>query len=137
MERSAMSISQRTTAPQTTVASTLNLLLGVWLFIAGFLLTATAAGRWNDVIVGVLVFIFASWRLSRPTNVAPTWLNFLLGIWLLFAPKALNYTSVSARWNDFAVGCAVIILAIVSASARQRVPRSIADVDATEHRRAA
>jgi hypothetical protein len=103
-----------------TISSTLNLLLGIWLFIAGFALAAATPTKWDDAVVGVLIVIFASWRLSKAANATPSWLNFVLGIWLIIASWSLSHTSTAAKWNDFAVGCAVIILAIISASARER-----------------
>jgi hypothetical protein len=129
-------------SPQKTVASTLNLLLGIWLFIAGFTLAVKPSGMWNDFIVGVLLFIFAAARMSRNSNPAWSWANFVLGIWLLFAPNALGFASSSSRWNDVAVGIAAIILAIISGTARdQFISRDIATMAETrtihEHRKVA
>ncbi len=129
-------------SPQKQVASTLNLLLGIWLFIAGFTLAVRPAGMWNDFVVGVLLFIFAAARMGRNSNPAWSWANFVLGIWLLFAPNALGFSSASSRWNDVAVGIAAIILAIIAGTARDRfIGRDItATADSrtmTEHHRAA
>jgi hypothetical protein len=136
------SMAPRTALPrERVVASTINLLLGIWLFIAGFALAAHAPAMRNDVIVGVLIFIFAAWRLSRTAPATPSWLNFILGIWLLFAPWSLHYASSDARWNDFAVGCAVIILSIISGVSRGRMltrtTANEANASTYDHRRAA
>lgn len=120
MENATSLATRSMMSPQKKVASTLNLLLGVWLFIAGFVLAAKPAGMWNDIIVGILLFIFAAARMGRDSNPAWSWANFVLGIWLLLAPGALGFTSRTSRWNDIAVGCAAIILAIISGTARDR-----------------
>jgi hypothetical protein len=138
MERTSTVADHTIISPQRRLASTLNLLLGAWLFIAGFVLAGTQQAMGNDLVLGALIFIFAAARMSRNSAKAWSWLNFLLGIWLLFAPWALHYTSASARWNDFSVGCAVIILSLISASAREQVmQRGLTEMHAPEHRRAA
>ncbi|HET9182445.1 MAG TPA: SPW repeat protein [Candidatus Angelobacter sp.] len=102
-------------------ASGVNVVLGIWLIIAGFTLSASGTALGNDIVVGILIVIFASWRLSnRPSGRTGSWINFILGIWLLFAPWVLGYVSNSSRWNDFAVGWVVLILAAWSGSIRSR-----------------
>lgn len=102
-------------------ASGVNVVLGIWLIIAGFTLSATGTALGNDIVIGALIVIFASWRLSSgPAGRTGSWINFILGIWLLFAPWVLGYVSNSSRWNDFAVGWVVLILAAWSGSIRSR-----------------
>ena len=127
-------------SPQKRVATTLNLFLGIWLFIAGIIVAAKPAGMWNDVVVGVLLFIFAAARMARNSNPTWSWANFVLGIWLLLAPGALGFSSASSRWNDIAIGCAAIVLSIIAGTARDRfMTRDIRSEErtVTEHRRAA
>ncbi len=45
----------------------------------------------------------------------PSWLNFVLGIWLVVAPWALFYRSAAATWEDVVLGTAVLIVALASA----------------------
>jgi len=53
----------------------INVVLGVWLIIAPFLLgySALAAALWNDIIVGIVVVVLAGWaalamgRYHQPT----------------------------------------------------------------------
>jgi hypothetical protein len=48
-------------------ASWVNSAIGVWLIAAPFILSYSANREmWNDVIVGVLVLIFAAWGASLP-----------------------------------------------------------------------
>jgi hypothetical protein len=48
-------------------ASWVNAAIGVWLIAAPFILSYSANSEmWNDVIVGMLVLIFAAWGASLP-----------------------------------------------------------------------
>lgn len=47
-------------------------------------------------------------------------LNFLLGIWLIISPWVLNFTSSAAKWDELAIGIAVLVLAAI----REIAPRA-------------
>jgi hypothetical protein len=48
-----------------------------------------------------------------------SWVNFILGLWLIVAPFALHYREVSAAmWNNVIVGTVIAILAISRALER-------------------
>lgn len=100
-------------------ASGLNLLLGLWLVIAPFLLSyATSASRGNDITIGVIIALLAAFRLLGAYRAAwLSWLNALLGIWLIVAPFILGYDSSSALWNDVIVGLFIAFLGLWSATA--------------------
>jgi VIT1/CCC1 family predicted Fe2+/Mn2+ transporter len=106
-------------------ASGLNIAAGAWLIIAPFLLAYSdvAEGVWNDVIVGLAVLAFASYRVARPgSGIGLSWTNALLGGWLIIAPFALGYSDVTAAvWNDVIVGVVVVSLAIWSAAVGGRL----------------
>jgi hypothetical protein len=42
------------------VLSWINLLIGVWLFVAAFTIDHTARAGWNDIILGIIVFLLAA-----------------------------------------------------------------------------
>ena len=45
-----------------------------------------------------------------------SWVNFVLGLWLIIAPFVLHYREVSsAMWNNVIVGIVIAILAIARA----------------------
>ncbi len=46
-------------AYRSTGISILNAAIGVWLFIAAFTIDATSTASWNDIILGVIVFVLA------------------------------------------------------------------------------
>ena len=104
---------------QIKTASGLNLLLGIWLVIAPFLLRyATSASRGNDITIGIIIALLAAFRLFGAYRAAwLSWLNALLGIWLIVAPFILGYDSSSALWNDIIVGLFIAFLGIWSATA--------------------
>ncbi len=47
---------------------------------------------------------------------ALSWINFILGLWLIVAPFALHYQdSITAMWNNVIVGIVIAVLAIIRA----------------------
>ncbi|MFW6060073.1 MAG: SPW repeat protein [Phycisphaeraceae bacterium] len=99
-------------------ASGANIILGIWLIIAPFVLTyELPRAVWNDVIVGFLVVIFAGSRLAALRHTWLSWVNVVLGLWLIAAPFVLGYFEPEAIWNDVILGIVVLILAAWSASA--------------------
>lgn len=121
------------------LTSGLNLLLGLWLIMAPFTLDYTNSGGgldgyWNDVVIGAAIGILALLRIAGPARFAPlSWVNFVLGGWLVIAPFVLAYNrgtdAPEATWNDVAVGALVIVLAGISAAVGRREKRQ------TEHDR--
>ena len=72
--------------------SGINIVAGLWLIIAPFVLgyEGIQAALWNDVLVGIIVAAFAVARVARPLmNPSLSWLNALLGLWLIVAPFVL------------------------------------------------
>lgn len=120
--------------------SGINIVAGLWLIIAPFVLgyEGIQAALWNDVLVGIIVAAFAVARVARPLmNPSLSWLNALLGLWLIVAPFVLGYGGAiegealaaegavggaqTALWNDIIVGVIVLVLGAWSAlSARGR-----------------
>lgn len=107
--------------------SGINVLAGAWLFVAPFVLgyVALRAALWNDMLVGATIFLLALVRAITPGHSpALSWVNVLLGLWLIVAPFALLYGSMgttsgpaAATGNDIVVGIIVLALAYWSARA--------------------
>jgi|tagenome__1003787_1003787.scaffolds.fasta_scaffold20969638_1 hypothetical protein len=99
--------------------STLNVLAGIWLIIAPWVLGYVAGDpKWNDVIFGALVALLALSRLFAPT--ATRWasaLNMLIGAWVFIAAFWLD-KSGTAQANDIVLGAIVFVLAAIGLSAR-------------------
>jgi hypothetical protein len=98
--------------------SGLNVLAGIWLIIAPWVLGYSAEDpRWNDVVFGIIVGVFALTRaFGAYREDWLSWVNALIGVWLFVAAFTIDQTSV-ARWNDIVLGIIVFGLAIGSAEA--------------------
>lgn len=99
-------------------ASGLDVLAGLWLVAAPFILGYSGVAMTNDIIVGLAIAVLAASRLvGNGYKVAwPSWVNVILGAWLLLAPVTLGYTTLPAAfWNDIIMGIVVIALAAISA----------------------
>ena len=101
-------------------ASGFNILAGIWLILASFVLgyAAVAAAMWNEIVVGVVVLVLAAVRVGNPDRFAGlSWINMAAGLWLIAAPFVCGYSEVPrAMWNDVIMGIVVAALAAASAS---------------------
>lgn len=105
--------------------SGLNVLAGIWLIIAPWVLSySTLDPRWNDVVFGFVVGIFA---LIRATGAFweewLSWINALIGVWLFVAAFTIDHTSVAGA-NDIVLGIVVFLLAAGSADATMNLWRT-------------
>jgi len=112
-----------TTLPQATQIKTadgLDVLAGIWLIAAPFVLSYSTKGgsTTSDVLVGIAVILLAGYELigENYRQAVPNWINVLLGIWLVAAPFVLGFPSGSAAmWNDVIMGVIVAVLALFGA----------------------
>ncbi len=105
---------------QVRTASGLNILFGLWLIISPFVLSfAGSTGMWDAVIVGVIGIVLAWIRYANPAN-APvlSWINALLGVWLIISPFLFGMAGVTALlWDYIIVGIAFVVFGAWSALA--------------------
>ncbi len=106
---------------QVKIASGLNIIAGIWLIIASWVLGYSNLSRplWNDVILGIAVAVIAAIRLwaGRPYAWL-SWVNFILGLWLIISPWVLGYSgNRTALWNNVILGIIVAVLSAWSALA--------------------
>jgi hypothetical protein len=102
---------------QAVTASGLNLVAGIWLLLAPFILGygGTVAAL-NNLIVGIIVGVVALVRMFSSTRTNwLSWVNAVAGLWLIFAPTILGYGIGVARTNDVVVGIIVLALGVWSA----------------------
>jgi hypothetical protein len=119
-----------------TTASGLNILAGVWLIIAPWVLSYSNQSNavWNEVVVGAVIALVAAARVAAPRQWAElSWINATLGAWLIIAPFVLSYSSAgtpTARiyWNDILLGAIVLVLALWSEMAGRRRGRASAQL---------
>lgn len=100
------------------VMASLNVLVGVWIFLSPWLLGYSEFGRpsWNAAATGLAVAAVAAavliWRRR-----AVAWANLLLGAWLTLSPRVLDYISVeTAARNAWFAGLIVVALAAITAT---------------------
>jgi hypothetical protein len=105
--------------------SGINIVAGLWLIIAPFVLgyAAVQAAVWNDIVIGVAVAIMAIVRVTQPARYEGlSWVNVVLGVWLILAPFMLGYARIQpAVWNDVLMGLVVLALAATSAMATRQM----------------
>ncbi len=88
-----------------------NLLLGIWVVISPFVLAVQSSKAvWNNVATGAVVGILAliRWRMHRP---GWSWLNLILGIWLVISPFVFLFSG-TAMWNNVVVGIIIAASAL-------------------------
>lgn len=100
-------------------ASILTLIAGLWLIISPFWMNylGDPAALWNTCAIGVVVGLLSLIRASYPArNVSLSWINLLLGLWLIVSPFVLPYQQLEAAVrNDVISGIVIGVLSICSA----------------------
>jgi hypothetical protein len=101
--------------------SALNLIAGVWLIIAPFILHYSTPGvMWNSVILGIIVGVLEIVGLAAPSESWSRWLNIVAGLWLIVSAAIYSYSgSVALLWDNVIVGVLVIVFASWSLTAVQ------------------
>ncbi|HEU4585369.1 MAG TPA: SPW repeat protein [Gemmatimonadaceae bacterium] len=111
-----------TDTSQVRVASGLNFLAGIWIIISAWVYGAiyTSGSAWNSIIVGIVIAVFSAIRFFSPRSaVGLSWINALLGIWMIISPWVFGYagTNTARMWNSVIFGIIVLILGVWSAAA--------------------
>jgi hypothetical protein len=103
-------------------SSWMNILLGVWVIISPFVLGMNVPKAiWNNVVAGAVVGILAIIRwIMRQSGWS--WVNLLLGIWLVISPFLL-FLSGAAMWNNVILG--IIIAALALTNTYSKAPAKI------------
>lgn len=103
---------------QTFAASGLDILAGIWLIISPWVLAYAQLGAAasNAVVLGIIIALLACARFFGGAGVWASWLNFILGIWVLISPWVIGYAynGVATR-NAVIMGIIVLLLAFWSA----------------------
>jgi hypothetical protein len=101
--------------------SWVNIILGIWVLISPFVLALTLPRAiWNNVILGIVVGILAIIRCIVRNQVGWSWINALLGLWLIISPFVLNFASTAGLANNVILG--IIIGAFALSNTSSRVP---------------
>jgi len=106
-----------------TGAGVLNIIIGIWLIISPFAMMSFNPfpnATVNNVVVGILVAVFAAIRFSGPTRPGWSWVNVILGLWLIISPFVLGFSAARVpTWHNIIAGIVVALLAL----SRAMVPR--------------
>jgi hypothetical protein len=112
-------------------ASGLNLLAAIWLFISAFAVYAHGSMMTNNVILGIVIGVLAAIRLAGAYDQAwVSWLNALLGVWVVVSPWAVMGTgpfgpTQAMIINNCITGGVIIALSCWSAIATNAAPTSL------------
>ena len=110
----------RTDLNNVKAASGFNIIAGIWLILASFVLgyAAVEAALWDEIVVGAIVLVLAAVRVGNPARFPGlSWANLIAGLWLIAAPFVCGYADIGrAMWNDIIVGIVIAALAASSAS---------------------
>jgi hypothetical protein len=114
---------------------TVNLILGVWLFLSPWLLgyaSTTVNASWNARNFGVALVVFSAIAVSMP-QVWEEVINLLIGIWMVISPWVLGFTGArSAESNAVIVGILAIVFSVwAMAMSRQVITSRAEHVDTT------
>jgi BON domain-containing protein/SPW repeat-containing protein len=106
---------------ETNWLSGVSMLAGLWLIVSAFLFGGfgnSSGGAWNSLIVGIVIATLAAGRAYQPDiGAGLSWINAILGAWMIAAPFVYDYTFNQARtWNSIIVGFIIVIFAIASAT---------------------
>jgi SPW repeat len=106
-------------AERTRPARVLNALLGMWLFLSGFMWDHAPAQRLNAWAVGMLCAAVALVALAASTA---RFTNTVLSAWLFASVWVLPHSSRATMWNDALVAAAVFALSLVPSGGERTAP---------------
>ena len=108
----------------------INIVLGVWLVIAPFVMgySGSTVELATDIAIGAWLICCSWWILAADSGrVAAAVVSLLGGIWLLATPFALNYQRMSRPFdNDLAVGALVLVVSVAVTWMLSSRPRTTA-----------
>jgi hypothetical protein len=104
-------------------ASIICLLAGIWLFVSPWVYGATGGNTWNSWLVGAAIFLLGIVRVARPAfSTGISWVNAVLGAWVLCSPWIYGYTANSGRLiNSVCVGIVVLVFSVASGIGASRL----------------
>lgn len=108
----------RVTTGQASAPSVINILAGIWLIIAPFVLSfGRDDSTWDSVIIGIVVIILAALRMMGGARARwLSWLVAIVGVWAIISPWIFSDSDVNAiLWSDIIAGIVVVICGVWAA----------------------
>jgi len=105
--------------------SWINFILGLWLIVAGFVMSrGSGPVMAEEIVLGIIIACLAYWSAVRPGTTV-SWAVAVAGLWTLIAPGVISYAGMAAsRRNDIVVGIIVLVLGFANAVYRQAPARA-------------
>jgi hypothetical protein len=109
-------------SPQLLIANGVTILAGLWLIVSSFVLNEGSIQVWlNSIVFGVVVAVLATiMTFSRFESVELSWVNLILGLWIIIAPFVFRASSSSTIVADVITGIVIAALAAWSAMSSRR-----------------
>jgi hypothetical protein len=104
-------------AGQVRLASGLNVLAGLYLLFSSWINGVNGGNTANGIIFGIIVVILAATRMAGNAGPWASWIDALIGIWVILSPWVYGYSGEPWMWNSIVVGIIILILGIWSATA--------------------
>jgi hypothetical protein len=104
-------------ASQVRIASGLNFLAGIYLLFSAWIGGVSAGNHWNGIIAGIVVAILAASRFTGSSGPWASWIDALIGVWLIISPWVYGYAGQDWMWNSIVVGIIMLVLGVWSALA--------------------
>lgn len=111
---------------QARIASGLTLVLGLWLIVSPLLLEVAGGAAWNNIVFGFAIVLLAAGRVVQPVAKSrlASWINAVIGVWLVASPVAFDFVTRAATWNNAIVGVLVVAFALWSSTQPRRAGSS-------------
>jgi len=110
---------------QVKIASALNFVAGVYLLISAWANGANSGATANGIIFGIIVAVLAATRFSGATGQWASWIDALIGLWMIISPWVYHYADHAWKWNSILVGIIMIVLGVWSALASRTAEREM------------
>jgi hypothetical protein len=109
------------------IASGITLIAGIWLMVSPRItgVSNQMMGINSSMFLGAVISLIGLYRLADPKHgVWLSWLNLLIGLWVLIMPFILNNYSLNEIVSNFVVGLIVAVTASVSAAETAKIKTS-------------
>ncbi|MCJ7842539.1 SPW repeat protein [Lederbergia sp. NSJ-179] len=97
------------------VRSALNALIGIWFFIAPWVMgfSDESGALWLSLIIGAIQIIAALWGYSQSGgwNSWQNWISFITGVWFIIFPFIYSLSSGEV-WTSVVLGIITAILSL-------------------------
>lgn len=107
---------QKTHDTQVKTASGITFLAGLWLMLSSYFMGLGFSS--NEFIVGIIVAaisLIGMYSIEQATWVS--WVNGIMGVWLLLTPIFLTGMTTALIWNSIILGVVILAAAIWSGMA--------------------